>query len=123
MPAEAHKQLLVRIGEYWYSRGDWQAAQTSFQEAIESSPDDGALHNWLGSCLLEQQDLEAATAAFERAAELDYGLAHTNLGICAHRRGDLAAAERHFLTACEKLPDDPVAKRNLAAFQQQPAGA
>ncbi|MCA8975284.1 MAG: glycosyltransferase [Planctomycetes bacterium] len=123
VPVATQGLLAGRIGEHWYSLEQWDAAAQSFGDALELRPDDGALHNWIGSCRLQQGRLEAAIDAFTAAVDLDFPLAHTNLGICAHRRGDLETAERQFVLACERLPEDRVAQANLAMLRRQLAHA
>jgi tetratricopeptide (TPR) repeat protein len=72
-------------------------------------------------CDLEaEDDLDAATAAYRRALELDASLpdAHLNLGRLVHETGDLAAAETHYRAALTARPDDPTAAFNLGVVLQ-----
>lgn len=65
---------------------------------------------------LEEEDSEAARAAYQRALELDPNHADTwvNLGRLAHEKGDAAAAERCYHQALLRQEADPVAHYNLA---------
>ena len=79
------------------------------------APDDGSLHNALGTIHLDAGRLEAAMAAFRTAIDRGYPLAHTNLGICWYRLGHRTAANASFEKAVELLPHHPVARANLRA--------
>lgn len=65
---------------------------------------------------LEDDDPEAACAAYGRALELDPQLvdAYVNLGRLAHEAGDAVRATRLYHLALEHAPDDPVLHFNLA---------
>lgn len=103
------------LGEHAYRHGDFAAAADEFAAALAAAPQDGALHNWIGLCCLGAGDLLGATTAFESAVGAGFALAHTNLGITWHRRGHRERASESFARAVELLPDDPVARQNLAA--------
>ena len=71
-------------------------------------------------CELEEENAEAAMAAYRRALEIDAGLpdAHLNLGRLLHERGEAAAAERHYRFALAALPADPTPAFNLGVVLQ-----
>lgn len=107
--------LLEQLGAHAYRSGRPGDAAASFQAAARLGGDPrGVLHNWIGLCQLATGQLEAAERTFLIAAEHGHGIAHTNLGICAFRRGDLSTARQRFATACERAPDDPIARTNYA---------
>jgi tetratricopeptide (TPR) repeat protein len=73
--------------------------------------------DWFERALaLEDEDAEAARAAYERALELDpdLGDAYVNLGRLAHQADDPATATRCYHEALRRQPDDPVTHFNLA---------
>ncbi|MCR9247547.1 MAG: glycosyltransferase [bacterium] len=119
LPPATLGDALRRIARHFFDAGAFDAAADSCRDALELSPDNGELINLLGSCQLELGELAAAAASFRRAIDLDQPLAHTNLGICEFKNGNLTQAAEHFERACVLLPKDPVARTNLAAFQQQ----
>lgn len=74
---------------------------------------------------LEDDDPEAARAAYARALELDPTLvdAYVNLGRLAHVAGDAREAARLYHLALERTPDDPVVHFNLALALEDTRGA
>lgn len=102
-------------GEHAYRHGDFADAAEEFAAALAAAPQDGVLHNWIGLCSLGAGDFASATTAFESAIGAGFALAHTNLGIAWHRRGHRERARAAFAKAVELLPDDAVARQNLAA--------
>lgn len=113
-PQWQQRWMLERLGAHAWSTGRAGEAAAQFAAALELSPDDGALHNWLGLCQLAARRLPAALGHFERAVSLGFAPAHGNLGICRFQQGDLAAARASFARACELLPHDAGARANLA---------
>jgi GT2 family glycosyltransferase/Tfp pilus assembly protein PilF len=109
--------LLHVLGERAYHEQRWPEAVENFRAAVALAPDDGALHNWLGTALLGIGDPSAAIASFTRAIELDFALAYTNRGIASHRLGAIFDALADFRTARQRLPNDPTARDNLAALE------
>jgi tetratricopeptide (TPR) repeat protein len=67
---------------------------------------------------LEQEDAEAARAAYERAIAADPGFldAHINLGRLLHDSGCLPKAEQVYREAIRGCGDDPVLLYNLGAL-------
>jgi predicted Zn-dependent protease len=80
-------------------------------------PDHEGALEWFDQAVdLEDDDPEAARAAYERALELDpeLGDAYVNLGRLAHDAGDAAAAVRSYHQALVRDDRDPVTHYNLA---------
>lgn len=118
MTPETQLYLLRRIGEHAERNGHWHTAASSFRAALTLAPDDGALHNHLGLCELQSDDVAAAQESFTRAIERGFALAHTNRGICHHREARLELALADFETAAILLPQDRVAQNNRAMLRQ-----
>lgn len=53
-----------------YTKGDYEAAITAYELAIENQPNDGYLYASLGDVHIELDQLEAATRVYERAVEI-----------------------------------------------------
>jgi|SRR5262245_3886422 len=73
---------------------------------------------------LEDRDVPAAAAAYERALALDPALAdaYVNLGRLRHEGGDAREAVRLYRLALERSPDDAVLHFNLALALEDTAG-
>jgi len=118
LPTTHALRVATAFGEDDYRRGEFAGARRRFAAARELAPDDGALHNWIGSCDLATGDLAGAEAAFAAAVAAGFALAHTNLGIVFARRGDRRRARASFARAVEESPGDPVARQNLEAIER-----
>lgn len=72
-------------------------------------------------CELEGSSPERARAAYERALELDPGVAgaHVNLGRQLHLSGELGRAEPHYREAVRLAPDDPTPHFNLGVLLEE----
>jgi GT2 family glycosyltransferase len=110
-------QVLGDLGEQDYRRGRLADATANFLAVQELQPDDATCRNWLGLCHLASGDLPAAERSFRAAADADFALAHTNLGICLHRLGRDDEAQRSFERAVQLLPHDATARNNLDAMR------
>jgi len=72
-------------------------------------------------CELEASSHEQARAAYERALELDPGIAgaHVNLGRQLHVAGERGRAEPHYREAVRLDPDDPTPHFNLGVLFEE----
>lgn len=72
-------------------------------------------------CALEASSPEQAREAYERALELDPGIAdaHVNLGHLLHMAGELSRAEPHYREAVRLEPDDPTPHFNLGVLLEE----
>jgi tetratricopeptide (TPR) repeat protein len=102
-------------------RGDLAGAETALRKAVELAPESVEAHFDLATVLAEQRNLSAATTAFRRVTELEpgYGPAFLRLGHCLLALGDRAAAVRAFEAAVRTMPQQPDARRDLAAALAQ----
>jgi tetratricopeptide (TPR) repeat protein len=106
----------------------WQADSGQYLLAFEGDPAAGALkviegkasaQDWFARAVaLEEQDLEAATKAYEQAAAADPALvdAQINLGRLLHEAGRLAQAEGVYRNAIAACGSDPVLLYNLGVL-------
>ncbi|MCK9461090.1 MAG: tetratricopeptide repeat protein [Proteobacteria bacterium] len=102
-------------GQALIEQGDYEKAATVFEALAKESPDDPALHYYLGLAKAGLDDVAGAEAAYKRAIELDATLleARSNLGVLLLAKGDLEAA-RYELEACLDLdPEDADSHYNL----------
>lgn len=70
-------------GDHYYQAGDLQTAIAEYEHALKLDPSDVNVHNSLGVCRADQEDLAAARACFEKAATLvpEETMAVYNLGV------------------------------------------
>ena len=120
-------KLIAKPGrEHWslfYARGvcgerlkDWQAAEADLKKALELSPDESSVLNYLGYTWVDQkQNLKAAMDYIRKAVKLkpDDGYYVDSLGWAYYRLGDMKAAVEHLERAVELRPDDPVINDHL----------
>lgn len=95
---------------------DWTAAEADFRRALELSPDQPQVLNYLGYSLVEKkQDLDEALAMIERAVEArpDSGHIVDSLGWVLYRLGRYDEAVEHMERAAELMPVDPVVNDHL----------
>jgi serine/threonine-protein kinase len=90
------------------SAGDFASAVTDFERAVERSPLDFSLHQFLGDARREQGDLEGALVAMQRSLELAPDESYTAfaLGVIQHALGNLPEAEAALDRALTLYPED-----------------
>lgn len=88
----------------------------AFRQALERAPELAAALNGLGASLMHTGDLENATVALGRAAELDVTDPNPlmNLALLHERSGDTPAARDAWTRALERDPSSGIARRRLA---------
>ena len=123
---EAYEQALALEGDEkralsalaWLEQRDrnWERSEELVRRALKLAVDDAALWLSLGVALLEQEKLEAATAAFCQTTALDpkNARARRMLALTLGRRGWMDGAEQEFRKAIELEPEDGGAHYNLA---------
>jgi len=126
----AYDAAVARTGvleaRHWfllYSRGvslertkQWARAEADFLRALELSPDQPPVLNYLGYSWLEQgMHLERAQAMIEKAVSLrpNDGYIVDSLGWAFYRLGDYDRAVRQLERAVELMPNDPVINDHL----------
>jgi Flp pilus assembly protein TadD len=107
----------------YYSRGvcnerlkDWPDAEADFKKALELSPDESLVLNYLGYSWVDQGvHLQEAMDYIRKAVQLkpDDGYYVDSLGWAYYRLGNLPAAVEHLERAVELRPDDPIINDHL----------
>ena len=116
---------LVSLG--WIAQREqlWEESESYLRRALKLSVEDGAIWLALGVAALEQDKLEAATAAFTQMVFLEPKNARARrlLGLTLGKRGWYDGAEQEIRRSLELDPDDAGAHFNLAVFylQRRPA--
>jgi tetratricopeptide (TPR) repeat protein len=119
--------LLAKPGkENWtlyYSRGvcnerlhDWPSAETDLKRALELSPDESLVLNYLGYTWVDQgHNLKTGMDYIRKAVKLkpDDGYYVDSLGWAYFKLGNLPAAVEQLERAVELKPDDPVVNDHL----------
>jgi len=97
-------------------RGDFVAAQASFEAAVRQNPRDAQARNALGFVLLSQNYAAKAIPQFEAAVRLkpSFVNAHVNLSTALLRTHDLQGAIREANAAIRLAPNEPDAHLALA---------
>lgn len=108
---------------YWYSRGTsfermkkWPLAEADLQKALQLSPDQSLVLNYLGYSWIDQnRNLKQGMAMIEKAvaAKPDDGYIVDSLGWAHYRLGNFKEAARHLERAVELRPEDPVLNDHL----------
>jgi Flp pilus assembly protein TadD len=107
----------------FYSRGvsnerlkDWPAAESDFKQALELSPEESLVLNYLGYSWVDQgRNLKTAMDYIRKAVKLkpDDGYYVDSLGWAYYRLGNLPAAVENLERAVELKPDDPIINDHL----------
>ena len=87
-------KLYVRLGQAYWSSGDYQNAFEALKQAIRLAPGSAEAHNWMGAFLMGRGNLPDAISELRKAVSLDprYARAQTNLGSALAKSGDIAGA-------------------------------
>jgi len=107
----------------YYARGvsserlkDWPAAEADLKRALELSPDETPVLNYLGYTWIDQsQNLKTAMDYIRKAVKLkpDDGYYVDSLGWAYYRLGNIQSAVEQLERAVELKPDDPVINDHL----------
>jgi GT2 family glycosyltransferase/predicted negative regulator of RcsB-dependent stress response len=113
VPAPHLVRLHRRLAEPAFAAGDFAAACTHLESALQFAPDDAELHEALGTCLLRAGNPRAAEAALTRAIAGGRSSALARRSLCHLEQDQLRAAVLDCGAALAAQPDDPTAQ---AAF-------
>jgi tetratricopeptide (TPR) repeat protein len=94
---------------------DFATSLALWRTVVEAVPGNARGHTYLGLALVEQGQVEAAIAHYERALALkpEYAEAHNNLGIALATQGRLEQAIAHYRLALKTQPGLAQAHNNL----------
>jgi tetratricopeptide (TPR) repeat protein len=106
-------------GVIYFSRSNYAAAISDFQEAIRMQPDLGVVYVNLGYTYAAQQRWAEAIAPLSRGIELgadDLPKAYYNRGIAYEETGRATEAYRDYLKASELAPEWEAPRSELTRF-------
>ena len=127
---DAYARAIALIGKptkqnwtLFYARGvcnerlkDWPQAEADLKRALELSPEESPVLNYLGYTWVDQsQNLKTAMDYIRKAVKLkpDDGYYIDSLGWAYYRLGNIESAVEHLERAVELRPDDPVINDHL----------
>ena len=101
-----------------YMKGDLEAAEADYCEALQWQPDNPKFHSDLGQVYLELDKVEEAEKQFQKALEYDYKnlQALKGLGSLLQEKGDTARAMYLYSCYLEIEPRDSLVLHNLGAI-------
>lgn len=115
-PQQGHWSVYYTRGITREREGRWDGAEADFRQALELSPDQPSVLNYLGYSLVEQhENLDEALDMIERAVagEPESGYITDSLGWALYRLGRYEEAVEHMERAVELLPRDPIINDHL----------
>jgi len=115
-PTKAQWFVFFARGIAQERRGEWASAEADFRRALDLSPDQPQVLNYLGYSLVEKrQKLDEALAMIERAVDMRPNSGHIvdSLGWVLYRLGRYDEAVGHMERAAELMPVDPVVNDHL----------
>jgi tetratricopeptide (TPR) repeat protein len=108
---------------YYYARGtayerlkNWPAAEADLKKALQLSPDQPLVLNYLGYSWIDQgKNLKEGTKLIEKAVQLkpDDGYIVDSLGWAHYKQGNYKEAVRYLERAVEIKPEDPTLNDHL----------
>lgn len=106
---------LFRQAEEARKAGDYQGAEEIWRQVIEQDPNNAPAYLGLGNRLRDQNKLEEAIAAYERAIAVDpnYAFGYVGLGNALRENNQLEAAKTQYEQAIELNPNLPGVYWNL----------
>lgn len=120
------RQQPLKSGLELLQQGDYEAAEKSFEKALDSKRLQGEAYQGIGICKWEQEDYEGALEAFSLA--LDHNVEKTStlynfLGTCELRLGNAETAIHYYELgiACEDSADEMIQEmkyNTLVAYEQ-----
>jgi protein O-GlcNAc transferase len=110
-----HAIASSNLGSIFEQQGLLEAAQESYQQALNLNPDYAEAYYNLGNVLKKQNLLEASVESYQRALQFqpNYAQAHNNLGNVFQQQGLLDAALKSYQQALRIKPEYAQAYDNL----------
>ncbi|MCA3575616.1 MAG: tetratricopeptide repeat protein [Aestuariivirga sp.] len=115
-PVQGHWRVYYYDGIAHERLKEWDIAEQRFRRALELSPDEASVLNYLGYSMIEKKiNLPEAMEMVKRAVELkpNDGYIIDSLGWAYYQLGDYEQAVTHIERAVELLPADPIIAEHL----------
>lgn len=114
------KESRAALGHCLLATGDRMGALILFQQALELSPDDAAIHNDIGAVYIQLNNFEKGCEHFERAAHDPANLSgQSNWAICLIQRGQRREAEDLLRKVLTVDPNFKAARQNLERLMEE----
>ena len=115
-PEQGHWRVHYYSGISYERQKKWDIAEKQFRKALEISPDEAMVLNYLGYSLVEKKlNLQEAMTMIRKAVELkpNDGYIIDSLGWAYYQLGDFEQAVTNIERAVELLPADPIIGEHL----------
>jgi tetratricopeptide (TPR) repeat protein len=115
-PLPGHWRVYYYDGIAHERMKEWDIAEQRFRKALELSPDEASVLNYLGYSMIEKKiNLAEAMEMVKKAVELkpNDGYIIDSLGWAYYQLGDYEQAVTHIERAVELLPADPIIAEHL----------
>ena len=115
-PEPGHWRVYYYSGISHERMKDWDGAEKQFRKALELSPDEAMVLNYLGYSLVEKKlNLQEAMGMIRKAVDLkpNDGYIIDSLGWAYYQLGDYEQAVTNIERAVELLPADPIIGEHL----------
>lgn len=115
-PQTQHWTLFYRRGISFERTGQWEKAEADFRKALELSPDQADVLNYLGYSMVDMgKNLDEGVDMIRKAVELkpNSGYIIDSLGWAYYRLGRYEEAVEELEKALELMPGDPVINDHL----------
>ena len=115
-PVQGHWRVYYYDGIAHERLKQWDIAEQRFRRALELSPDEASVLNYLGYSMIEKKiNLAEAMEMVKKAVELkpNDGYIIDSLGWAYYQLGDYEQAVTHIERAVELLPADPIIAEHL----------
>ena len=112
---------LNNLGYAYYSRGQWELAETHLRKALAADPKHKRARVNLGMTLAQRQDYQQSLDAFAQVVPLAQG--HCNLAFILTTQGKFAEAKASYREALRLDPGLRLAQAALTKLENSPAPA
>ncbi|MBO3457501.1 tetratricopeptide repeat protein [Aetokthonos hydrillicola Thurmond2011] len=108
--------LYIKLGDECFDKGQYEAAITTYNEALQVKPKDATTYYKRGDARYHIRDYEGAIADFLEAIAINphYGKAYNKSGNARYQLGDYEGAIEDYTQAIKINPNDALAYRNRA---------